>query len=762
MMFLMKRILTTLSLLCFMIPAMAFEPFVIKDIRLEGLQRISAGTVFNYLPLKAGDRLDAELSSRAIRELYQTGFFKDVELEREGDDLIVFVAERPAIADIRIEGNDSIPDEQLESSLQQIGLVRGQVMDRSTLDKVTQELERQYYGQGKYGVEIETVTTPLERNRVDIEINIAEGVAAEIFSVNIVGNKKFDDEELLKNLSLADSSYFGRNKYSRQELSGDLENLRSYYLDRGYINFNIDSSQVSLTPDKQEVYVTVNVSEGEQYTVSDIKVTGETIISEEEVDELITLEVGEVYSHRKSTETTNNISDRLAESGYAFANVNLIPDLDKDAQTVDLTLSVDPGRRVYVRRINITGNDKTRDEVIRREMRQHEGDWLSTKKVSLSRERLNRLGFFEQVSVETPSVSGTDDQVDVNINVKERPTGSLSAGIGYSDTDGALVNFGLTQENFLGTGKRLGLNIDNSSVTKFYNVSYTNPYYTDDGVSRGFNLFWREVDAEAADLTSFTTNTKGISMNYGIPLSEITRASVSFGVESTEIVPGSNVAQDILDFIDQNGSVYDDYEVSLGWRRDSRNRAILADSGSVASLSLSSTTPGSDLEYYKLNGRFQKYFGLTDNITLSTELNLGYGQSYGDTDIDGLPPHKNYYAGGSRSVRGYDSNSLGPRDEGGTNDPLGGNRKVVGRMELILPNIFAEQSRSTRIAAFFDAGNVFGADEKIESNDLRTSTGLAFMWLAPIGTLRFSYAVPLNDKPGDDVQNFQFTMGSSF
>lgn len=323
--FLLKSALIALLWISLVIPALAFEPFVIKDIRLEGLQRISAGTVFNYLPLKAGDRLDPELSSRAIRALYQTGFFKDVKLEREGDDLIVFVAERPAIADIRIEGNDSIPDEQLESSLQQIGLVRGQVMDRSTLDKVTQELERQYYGQGKYGVEIETITTPLERNRVDIEINIAEGVSAEIYSVNIVGNKDFDDEELLKNFSLAANSYFGRNQYSRQELSADLESLRSYYLDRGYINFNIDSSQVSLTPDRQEVYVTVNITEGEQYIVSDIKVTGETIVTKEEIDELITLKVDEVYSHRKSTETTSNISDKLAERGYAFANVNLIP-----------------------------------------------------------------------------------------------------------------------------------------------------------------------------------------------------------------------------------------------------------------------------------------------------------------------------------------------------------------------------------------------------------------------------------------------------
>ena len=758
---LITRSLFSLILLFISLPALGFEPFIVRDIRLEGLQRVSAGTVFNYLPIKAGDKLDPELSSRAIHDLYQTGFFKDVKLEKEGDVLVVFVAERPAIADISIEGNDSIPDDQLESSLEQIGLVRGQVLDRSTLDKVAQELERQYYSLGKYSVEISTVTTPLERNRVDVDINIAEGVAAEIYSINIVGNKAFDDEELLKKFTLAGSSVFGREKYSRQVLSGDLENLRSYYLDRGYINFNTNSSQVSLTPDKQEVYVTVNITEGEQYTVSDVKISGDTIIPVEEIKSLITLEVDEIYSHRKSVQTTTNISDRLAENGYAFANVNLIPDLNKDSRTVALTLSIDPGRRVYVRRINITGNTKTRDEVIRRELRQYEGDWLSTEKVSLSKTRLDRLGYFEEVSVETPAVPGTSDQVDVNYNVKERPTGSLTAGIGYSDVQGPLVNFGLTQDNFLGTGKRLGLNLNNSSVTKYYNVSYLNPYYTDDGVSRGFNFYWRDVDAEEADLSRYTTNSRGISMNYGIPLSEITRTNISIGYENTELVPGSGVSQEILDFIDQNGSVYDNYELSIGWRRDSRNRAILADDGSVTALTATASTPGSDLEYYKLDARFQKYFGLTENITLSTELNLGYGNSYGEAQFDGLPPYMNYFAGGSRSVRGYDSNSLGPRDSL-TNDPLGGNKRVVANLELILPNIFVEDSKSTRLAAFFDAGNVFAADQSVDWNEVRTSTGLAFMWLAPIGTLRFSYAFPLNDKPGDDIQAFQFTMGTDF
>jgi outer membrane protein insertion porin family len=757
--FYLKRSLAILLCALVALPALAFEPFVIKDIRLEGLQRVSAGTVFNYLPVKVGDKLDSDLSSRAIRALYKTGFFKDVRLEREGNILVVFVAERPAIADIKIEGNESIPKDQLESSLKQIGLAKGQVLDRSTLDKVSQELERQYYGLGKYGVQIKTETTPLERNRVDIKIDIAEGKAAEIYSINIVGNKVFDDQELLSRFTLAESSFLGREKYSRQVLSGDLEKLRSYYLDRGYINFNIDSTQVSLTPDKQDVYVTVNVTEGESYTVRDIRIAGDTIVPRNEIEKLITLKVGEVYSHNKSVETTTSISDRLAENGYAFANVNLIPDIDKDSRTVALTLYVDPGRRIYVRHVNITGNIKTRDEVIRREIRQLEGDWMSTKKVSLSRTRLDRLGFFEEVSVETPTVPGTSDQVDVNFHVKERPTGSLTAGVGYSDTQGALINFGLSQENFLGTGNRVSVNIDNSQVTKQYNFSYLNPYYTDDGISRGFNVYWRSVDAAEANLTTYTSNSKGISMSYGLPLSETTRSNMSIGYDNTELVTGSNAAQEILDFINKNGNVYGNFEASASWSRDTRNKRILATDGSVTFVSLDGSVPGSDLQYYKVNARMEKYFPLTKSLTLSGQLNLGYGGGYGNTDI--LPPYKNYYAGGSRSVRGFDSNSLGPRDSL-TGDPIGGNKRIVANLELILPNLFTEASETTRLTAFIDGGNVFGNDQSVQLGDLRYSAGIGFMWLAPIGALRFSYAKPLNDKPGDRLQAFQFTLGSPF
>ena len=428
------------------VPAYGFESFVIKDIRLEGLQRISAGAVFNYLPIKVGDEITDELSSQAIRSLYKTGFFKDVRLEQDGEVLVVFVAERPAIADVVISGNSEIPTEQLEDSLKQIGLTRGKVLDRSLLDQIEQELERQYYSLGKYGVKIDTETTPLERNRVKVSINIAEGEDAEVYTMNIVGNEIFSDELLLTRTQLGTPSMFtGRKQYSKQLLSADLETIKSYYLDRGYINFNIDSTQVSLTPDKQDVYITINLTEGDQYTVRSVKLAGDLIVPEKELTEMISLKEGDVFSRKEAVESTKRISDRLSDDGYAFANVNIVPDIDKDSRTVGITMFVDPGKRVYVRRVNIVGNDKTKDEVIRRELRQFEGDWMSAKQVSLSRTRLDRTGYFEQVNVETPAVPGTSDQVDINYSVKEQPTGNLSAGVGYSDTQGVLLNLGISQ-----------------------------------------------------------------------------------------------------------------------------------------------------------------------------------------------------------------------------------------------------------------------------------------------------------------------------
>ncbi len=755
----MRKLLVPFLTLC-AAKAYAFEPFVVQDIKLEGLQRISIGTVFNYLPIKVGDEITEDLTSEAIKKLFTTGFFKDVKIEREGNVLVVFVAERPAIAEVSITGNSALPTEQLEEALKQIGLKVGHVLDRSVVTVIEQELQRQYYSLGKYAVKIETTVTPLERNRVNVEVKIAEGESANIYAFNIVGNTVFKDQKLLNLLELAGTGAFGgRKEYSKQLFAADLEILKSYYQDRGYINFTINSTQVSLTPDKQDVYITVNVTEGNKYTISKISLSGNLIATEDELRKLITFKKGDIFSRKEASLSRTNINDRLSEDGYAFANVNLSPTIDEKNKTVELTFFVDPGRRVYVNRINIYGNIKTKDEVIRREIRQMEGDWMSAKSIAQSKKRLNRLGFFDEITVETPAVENTNDQVDVNYTVSERSTGSLSAGLGYNDTQGAIVNFSISQNNFVGTGNQVAVSINNSSVVQNNNISYTNPYYTQDGISRGFNLYKRKFSALQASISNYSTNSYGAGVNYGIPMSESDSLGLGLSYDTTEIVAGTTATQVLKDFIAVEGSNYSNYKARLSWSHDTRNKAIFADQGNLASGSVDVTLPGSDLEYYKLSLRYLQYFNLAEDVTLLFNSQLGYGKSYGGTAT--LPPYENYYAGGSRSVRGYDSNRLGPRDPA-TNNPLGGNKRVVTNLELILPNPFSENSKSIRFSTFFDAGNVFTENESIDLGELRTSVGLAFIWITPVGLMRFSWANTLNDKPGDDTKSFQFTLGSTF
>ena len=757
----MPRFLAAFLLLLIWLPARAFEPFVVKDIRIEGLQRISAGAVLNQLPVRIGDRMDENLSARVIHALYKSGFFKDVRLEREDNTLVVFVAERPSIAEISITGNDAIPTEQMEEALKQIGLSKGKVLNRALLDKIRLELERQYYSLGKYGVQIKATTTPLERNRVKVSIEIAEGEEASVYAINIVGNKAFSDAVLLSRMKLSKRNFLtGGAQYSRQLLAGDLETLKSWYLDRGYIHFNIESTQVSLTPDRQDVYITINVTEGQQYRVRDVKLAGELILPKDVVKSLITLAPGDVFSRKEAVDSTKRISDRLAEIGYAFANVNIIPDIDDKDRTVGVTLFVDPGQKVYVRRINISGNSKTKDEVIRRELRQMEGDWMSTKKVALSRTRLDRTGYFETVGVETPAVPGTPDLVDVNFNVVERPTGNLSAGLGYSDTQGALFNFSISQENFLGTGKRVSVNVDNSQVTKNYSFNYSNPYHTLDGITRGFSIYYRAIDAAQAQIANYSTDSYGANITYGFPLSEIDSSRFTVGYENSSIVLGSSlVSQDVLDFVAENGDQYGYFPLTYSWIRDSRDRRILATRGGTTSFVTEVAAPGGELEYYKVNLRHLQYFPVSKRITFLAKVNLGYGDAYGDTTR--LPPWKKYYAGGSRTVRGYEANSLGPVDSA-TGQRIGGDRKLIGNLELILPNPFTETEGSTRLTAFVDMGNVYAKESAITADSLRFSTGVGLLWLSPVGALRFSYAIPFNTQDGDKLQAFQFTMGSAF
>lgn len=740
--------------------ALAFAPFVVKDIRLEGLQRISLGTIFNYLPIKVGETISDEDTTRAIHALYQTGFFKDVRIEREGDVLVIFVAERPAISEVKISGNSAISSDQLMKSLKDLGIVEGRIFDRAILDSIEQELKRQYYSLGKYAVRVSTMADQQERNRVAVSITIAEGDEADVYAVNIVGNTVFPNEKLLTYIDSASTGFFGgRKSFSRQVLAGDLENLRSYYMDRGYVNFNIDSTQVALSPNKDEVYVTINISEGKSYLVREVKLAGNLLLQDSEYEKLVLVKKDSIFSRKTVIETRKNITDKLAELGYPFANVNIAPTLDDDSKTVALTVFVDPGRRTYVRRINLGGNVKTKDEVIRREIRQQESDWMSSKQIALSKQRLDRTGFFQEVAIDTPPVAGAQDQVDLNITVTERPTGNLTAGVGFSDTQGVTLNFSLAQENFMGTGDYVAITIDNSQVTKNYSFTIRDPYVTDEGVSRNFSIYSRKVDAEAANVSNYVINTEGVSLSYGIPSGEFTNYSVGVGLEHNALVTSPvNSATQILDFVTAQGNDYNTLFLTSNWLYDSRNRAIFASEGKMFRLSMEATVPGSDLEYYKLGSRYTQFFPLGGEFSLSYNLELDYGAGYGN--LDQLPPFKNYFAGGSRSVRGYDGNSLGPRDS--KNDPLGGDKRVVNNLELYLPNPFSEREKSTRLSLFLDAGYVYGKGQSVNLGEVRYAAGLGLLWLTPVGALRFSLAEPLNAKEGDDTSKFQFTLGSAF
>lgn len=751
------------ALLTFFVSAAAGqESFIIRDIRVDGLRRISAGTVFNALPVKVGDVFTEDRSPEAVRALFKTGYFEDVSLEREGDILIVKVTERPAVTAITITGNKNIKTEDLLKGLKETGFAEGEVYNQSVLDRIHQELQRQYYAQGKYGVVITPTVTPLEGNRVAVAIDIKEGDAARIKQINIVGNRAYSDKQLLRDFELTTGtwlSFFTRsNQYSRQKLSGDLETLRSLYLDNGYINFNIESTQVSITPDKKDVYITINVLEGDRFSVSGVKLAGELVVSDQELFPLVKTPAGAIFSRKLVTETSENLTNRLGDEGYAFANVNAIPDINDETRTVDLTYFVDPGKRVYVRRINFTGNTKTRDEVLRREMRQMEGGWIATQKVERSKVRLQRLGYFEEVNVETPAVSGSADQVDVDFAVTERPSGNLLLGLGFSQSQGLIFNTTITQDNFLGSGKRMSFAFNNSDVNRRFVLGYLNPYWTIDGVSRGFDISYSETNAEDANITSFDSTVASAGMNFGIPISEYNAIGFGVSYEYTSLDPGFFASRQVFDFIEREGEDFNTLRFRSSFSYDTRNAALLPDRGLLHQIIGEIATPGGDLNYYRLDYRTQWFIPLSKTWTLLLKGNLGYGDSYGDTDE--LPFFENFYAGGPRSVRGYEENSLGPQDTVGNS--LGGNFKVVGNAEIILPLPFLEQVSSVRLTGFVDAGNVFGKDEDIEIGELRAAAGVSGLWLSPFGVLTISIAAPFNDQVGDETQPFQFTFGTTF
>ena len=758
------RILPLLTMLFGALFPQLASAFVVEDIRVEGLQRISAGTVFNYLPVKTGDEVNTGNTAQIIRALHKTGFFQEVRLEREDNVLIVFVHERPAIAEINITGNKDLDTERLMAGLKDIGLAEGRVFKRALLEQVEQELNRQYFARGKYGVKIKSTVTPLERNRVGVDIEISEGLTARIKKINIIGNQAFEDDDLLDEFELGIPAWYAlfssRDKYSKQALSGDLETLRSYYLDRGYIDFKIESTQVSITPDKKDIYITVAVHEGDVFTLSDIKLAGELELPEKELFPLIHLRRGGVFSRKRLTASADRLNRKYSDAGYAFANVNSIPDIDRENREVAITFFVDPGKRVYVRYINIAGNSTTRDEVLRREMRQMESAWFSGEKTRLSRERLQRLGYFSEVNMETPAVPGATDLVDVNLNVTEAASGSLSAGIGYSETQGVLFNASVSQNNFLGTGKRVSAGFDTSDATKKISIAYTDPYYTIDGVSQGYELSYRETDFSELNIASYSTDVGRLGINFGVPVTEFDRLKFSLAYEHTTFFLGSSPSNEIEDFVERNGDKFSDFELVGSWIRDTRDRAIFPNRGGRQVFTAEVNTPGSDLQYYRLTYRNSQYFPLTNSLTLKLNGEMGYGDGYGENDE--LPFYRNFYAGGIGSVRGFEENTLGPRDS--EDDALGANARIVGQMELLFP-IFGDDFKDTvRAGLFLDAGNVFdlAGGDGIAWDGFRASTGLMLSWFSPVGALSFSLGYPLKEEEGDDTRSLQFRIGSGF
>lgn len=758
----MTKILSIIALLLLSNIALA-ESFIIKDIRVEGLQRISAGTVFNFLTVKVGDEMTDKDAKSIIRALFKSKYFNDVEVEQQDGVLVIKVSERPAISSIEFVGNKDLDSKELLKSLSQIGFSEGQVYEKAMLERVELELERQYFSRGKYGVTIESEVTPLSRNRVAVRITMAEGVIATIGSINIVGNNAYDSDELLTDFESTTGNWLSvftsDNQYSRQKLSADLETLRSFYLDRGYVDFNIESTQVTITDDKKQMFITINISEGNRYKIKEVRLAGDLVVREEELFELVTIKKDAVFSRKAITNTTEALTGRLGDDGYAFANVNAVPSIDKENKEVSLTFFVDPGRRAYVRRINIAGNSKTRDVVLRREMRQQESSWISTKNVNLSRARIQRLGYFEDVNVETKPVAGTNDQVDLDYNVSEMASGSLSAGIGFSQTDGLIFNANVTQKNFLGSGKHINFGFNNSSINTVYSFGYTNPFATVDGISQGFNAFYRQTDTTEANLARYNTDVWGGDVSFGIPISESNRIRLALGYENTTLkLPTDNTIQRYQDFIDKEGSEFDTWTVTLAWSNDSRDNATLPTSGMNQSLSAEVSVPVGSLQYYKLRYKNDWYQPLTDSLILSLGGNLGYADSYGDTDE--LPFFQNFYAGGIRSVRGYQSNTLGIKEDG---QALGGNLLVAGGAELIFPVPFMKNKlKSFRLSAFTDFGNVYDVNEDFDASLLRYSAGLSAIWISPFGAMSFSVAQPFNEQAGDTTESFQFSLGSTF
>jgi outer membrane protein insertion porin family len=753
--------------------AYAVAPFVVKDIRVEGIQRTEAGTVFSYLPVRVGETFDDDKGTAAIKALYATGFFKDVRLEEENGVLVVLVEERPAISSVDFTGTKEFEKDMLVKALKEIGVGETKIFDKASVDRAEQELKRQYLSHGLYGVKITTTVTPIERNRVTIMFNVDEGDVAKIKGINIVGNKAFSDKQLRELLQLSTSGWFTwyskADQYSKQKLTGDLEGIKSWYLNHGYLEATVESTQVAITPDKKDIYLTININEGEKYTVTGVKLEGETFGREQELKQLILLRPGQIYSGELQEASNKRIADRLASFGYAFANVTANPEIDRDKHEVAFTFLVDPGKRAYVRHMTISGNTVTRDEVIRREFRQFESSWYDPNRVKLSRDRVDRLGYFKDVTVETPEAQSTTDQVDVNIAVTEKPTGNFQIGGAFSQAEKFTFTASVTQANFAGSGNTVGIELNTSKYNRTLSFAQTNPYFTDEGVSRAFQLYLRTSRPPALNIGSYTVRQLGGNMTFGVPFSETDTVYFGAGVERTKLETDQSSPTLYKEFVKQNASdqlskttgvgsaTTNAIPLTVAWGRDSRDSAVTPTRGRYQRANLEVDVFG-DAKYYRAIYEHQWYRPLTRWMTLALKGELDVG---GGLQGHAYPVFKNFYGGGIGSVRGYESSSLGLVDPY-TLDALGGARRVIGNAELQFPFPGSGTDRSLRWFTFADTGQVFQEGQRFRVDQLRYSAGIGLSWISPVGPLKLSYAKPLNAKPGDRLERFQFQMGTGF
>lgn len=770
------------------VPAFAqeVEPFQVSDVRVDGLQRISAGTVFTYLPIERGDTVNQSNAADAIRALYKTGFFEDVRLSREGSILVVNVVERPAINKIEMKGNKDIKEDDLRKGLKEIGLEEGDTFDRMSLDRVTQELTRQYNNRGKYNVEINPVVTQLDRNRVNVAINVKEGKAAKIRHINVIGNELFTDKELMDNWESRPTgwlSWYKRDdQYSKERLSGDLEKLQSYYLDRGYIDADVtpDNTQVAISPNKRDLYITAGLTEGEQYKVSTVTVSGDTVLPHEDIEKQVKLFVApdKVFSRRGLEAANESVAAALSNIGYAFASVNPVPNVDRESRTVALDFQVNPGPRVNVRRVVFDGNTRTADNVLRREMRQMEGSWYSQAAIDRSKIRLQQLGFFEEVKIESKPVPGTQDQVDLAVSVKETNSGTMNFGVGYSQLGGIQLNGSIAERNFMGSGNQLSVALARSSYQKQASFQFLNPYFSKNGMSLGYNVYWSEFDYSNYNTAQYNTSEGAANVTLGIPLTEWDSINWSLGYSRKQVsIFRGSTPQSIVDYIDAVGTrTFNAWRTSVSFARDTRDNYLQPTRGTYQRLGLEVTLPNSTVSYYILDYQLSKFFPLSDKLVLNTVANIGYGNSYGKTytrtlsdgrvvTAKGMPFYENFYAGGvsqAGRVRGFVDNTLGPTDFSsfGYNQPIGGSIKTIGSLELFFPKLI--DSPAARVSAFLDFGNVFADRSSIKASELRASAGLAMMWRSPMGPISISYAIPVRKFPGDRIERLQFSFAGQF